>query len=160
MSITVKALRDSIKLLDVIIEGRVIRLNRSTGICKLLSLHENDELQRRCIELFKLWPDYSGIESYPVPSPHHCSALDAYHRASKEGDLYAGEYGMHRANLAAFLKLGLVRDKSRLLLALYEPDDLFKVMEDLRKIEQKEGEGSAAGKIVDILDDLLQEILA
>ncbi len=57
----------------------------------------------------KTWPRFSGDIMYPVPSTDkNISAPDAYSSNLLKNDLYAGEYGRARIELAryVFFKLG------------------------------------------------------
>lgn len=64
----------------------------------------------------KKWPAYSRSSRYPVPSPAcvyitndqgRGAAEDAYDQTSAKGDMYSGEYGSLRKQLAACIAEGL-----------------------------------------------------
>lgn len=66
-------------------------------------IHYNDLYQFRywIKEQFPHWPHYSGDLGFPVPSmDKDVRTMDAYYHS---GDLYVGEYGDMRKNLAGFL---------------------------------------------------------
>jgi len=49
------------------------------------------------------WPDSSGNKDYPVPSSTGGHPVSAYQTAHRNCELYKGEYGLARKQLALFL---------------------------------------------------------
>ena len=66
------------------------------GICSWLDM---DEVGCEVHRLFRAWPDFSGVEAFPVRSHHHSCLGEAYFELPR----WTGEYGEARFRLLAFM---------------------------------------------------------
>ncbi len=63
-------------------------------------------------EISTMWPEYSGHQMYPVPSPKMgLTAMEMYNKAWCESSMYEGEYGELRKELAIFILNTLEAEK-------------------------------------------------
>ena len=83
---------------------------RTVGICNLVpsTAGFNKEIHRLLSKWFEEWPEFSGDNTYPVPSTE--SDWDAGGMFNFADDVWIGEYGQLRMELARFI-IGKVMDK-------------------------------------------------
>lgn len=67
---------------------------------KHIDIQLGDALSR----LLKSWPEGTGCDVYPVPSPYEdISARSMFHKSWGEGNMWIGKYGINRKKLLEYL---------------------------------------------------------
>jgi hypothetical protein len=99
-----------------ILDGQIS--NTGYGMCsevrRQLTMQEDILFHEIREPLFRSWPEFSGNITYPVPAPKHdVENLDSKDAAEFEysscHEMYEGEYGTSRKNLAKYMVAELTK---------------------------------------------------
>ena len=101
-----------VKILKNIVKGE--RYDSSVGLCANIydqSLHARIPVHgSELSDYFEAWPKYSGVIKFPVPSPLGSPPEFQYWQSH---NMYGGEYGLLRLELAQFIVESLEKELER-----------------------------------------------
>ena len=92
---------DIILLMVGIIDGSV-RV-KDAGLCHTLYTNLGVEADFEVYKIYPEWPKFSGDRNFPVPCPDGGDPEFRFRDSQFLGDLYDGEYGALRLELAQFI---------------------------------------------------------
>ena len=104
---TSKEVQEVADVLHLMAHTPFSKLEQGTGICGNILRMSTSEAHRvfryYCLEAYQKWPKYSGDMNYPINGEDNQAPFEAYHKASRRGAMWTGEYGNLRCELLVHL---------------------------------------------------------